>query len=126
MRVLLISDDDQTLRVSRALLDGLNCEVLVARAGQRGMALIELERPNVVVLDNYLPDMDTDDVVAWAQRYAAPVILVIALGYTPLPAGSLAQVLISPVAPRQLAAALRPYADSDIAAGIDDYLAGGA
>ncbi len=59
MRVLLIEDDPDILKLASMALrfDG-RFEVLQATSGKDGLVLAERERPDLVVLDVMMPEMD--------------------------------------------------------------------
>jgi signal transduction histidine kinase/CheY-like chemotaxis protein len=81
-RVLVVDDDaDQRDRV-RPWLEAQGWNVREAENGRRALASISEERPDVILLDMMMPDMDGFQVVAALQREPAlrdiPVIVVTA------------------------------------------------
>ena len=57
-RVLVIDDDRALLQALRVGLSAAGHEVLVAYHGEEGLSKVALRRPDVVVLDLGLPDLD--------------------------------------------------------------------
>ncbi len=57
-RVLVIDDDAQIRAVVTASLGLAGWEVLVARGGAEGIALAAAERPDAILLDVMMPDVD--------------------------------------------------------------------
>jgi two-component system cell cycle sensor histidine kinase/response regulator CckA len=79
---VLVIDDEALVRshVSRALmLRGYT--VYEADSGIAGIAAIETEKPDVVVLDMTMPDLDGADVVRRVRATGSPVPIVISSGY---------------------------------------------
>ncbi len=65
MRVLVIEDDDSTrLLLTRLLGRRLRCEVLEASTGPEGLALVEQEQPDLLILDLELPGLNGDGLLA--------------------------------------------------------------
>lgn len=59
MKVLVVEDDRSIQMVLELVLTRMvRCEVIVASAGPEGLARIQKDRPDVVLLDLMLPDMD--------------------------------------------------------------------
>src|SRR5215469_3640229 len=61
-QVLIIDDDPELLNVCRVGLEALGHAVLTTETGGDGMAETAISRPDVVVLDLGLPDLDGVDV----------------------------------------------------------------
>lgn len=75
--ILLIEDEPQIRRFVRAALEAENWKVLEAETGQRGLIDAGTRRPDLLILDLGLPDMDGVEVVrdfrAWS---GAPVLIL--------------------------------------------------
>ena len=56
--VLIVDDDPQIRRLLRMALQASNWRVIEADGGQLGISEVALGRPDVVILDLGLPDMD--------------------------------------------------------------------
>ena len=54
-RILLVDDDAEIVESLRLALEAQNYEVLVARDGNQGLALIERENPDLIILDMMMP-----------------------------------------------------------------------
>ena len=54
-RVLLVDDDAEIIESLRLALEANDFEVLIARDGNQGLALIERENPDLVILDMMMP-----------------------------------------------------------------------
>ncbi|MBA3652561.1 MAG: response regulator [Actinobacteria bacterium] len=57
-RVLIIEDNEQNLKLARDLLQYHGYETLVARTAAEGVALAETGNPDLILLDDRLPDGD--------------------------------------------------------------------
>jgi two-component system KDP operon response regulator KdpE len=75
--VLLVEDDVATQRAVNASLDGHGYAVRVAADGQEALRLWEMRRPDVVLLDLTLPDMDGLQIIRRLRRDATTPILVL-------------------------------------------------
>lgn len=61
-RVLVVEDDDPTFGALRSALDAFGYEVLGAATGRRAIEIARAERPDLILLDLGLPDVDGRDV----------------------------------------------------------------
>ncbi len=57
-RILCVEDNPQNMRLVRKILMSAGYEVLEAMDGKSGIELVERERPNLVLMDVNLPDID--------------------------------------------------------------------
>jgi CheY-like chemotaxis protein len=58
-RILVIDDEDDIREVAQLCLEMVGgWEVLTASSGSEGLALAETERPDAILLDVMMPDMD--------------------------------------------------------------------
>jgi CheY-like chemotaxis protein len=57
-RVLIVDDNDDNLRIMRGILTGQGFEVRTAVDGPSALELIEQARPDVILLDVMMPEMD--------------------------------------------------------------------
>src|SRR6201988_3154664 len=80
-RVLVIDDEAPILRALRINLAARKYEVSTAADGASGLAAMARERPDVLILDLGLPDMDGTEVIrgvrGWSSR---PIIVLSAWG----------------------------------------------
>jgi two-component system nitrogen regulation response regulator GlnG len=85
MPVLLVIDDEQSVRYSfRRVLEGDGVQVLTAATAAEGLAQVQAQRPDVVVLDLQLPDRSGLEVFQDIQALdpRRPVIFITAHGTT--------------------------------------------
>jgi two-component system, OmpR family, response regulator MprA len=80
-RVLVVEDDPAIARVLELELGEAGYRVEVSGAGGEGLAAMERERPDLVVLDVRLPDMDGLSVCRRARRagHDMPILMLTAL-----------------------------------------------
>jgi DNA-binding response OmpR family regulator len=69
-RVLLVEDDESVRRMVRVSLEMNEYEVIEAKDGLEGLLLLEMERPDAVVLDLMMPDVGGERMLA--QLRSAP------------------------------------------------------
>ena len=62
--VLVVDDDASVRRLVTSALRKLNCEVLEARDGDEGLLVIRSHRPDLIVLDLMMPNIEGDEVLA--------------------------------------------------------------
>jgi two-component system KDP operon response regulator KdpE len=78
-RVLVIDDEPSILRALRINLTARNYEVTTACDGASGLAAVARERPDVLILDMGLPDMDGTDVIHGVRGWASTPIIVLSV-----------------------------------------------
>lgn len=79
--VVVVDDEPRILRFIRAELEADNYRVLTAKDGESGLALLERERPDLVVLDLILPGIDGFEVLRRIRTMSmVPVIVLTAKG----------------------------------------------
>lgn len=80
-RILIVEDNPDLLMILDQLLS-VEHEVLTARRGEDGVALVRTERPDVVILDVQLPSMDGIEAGIWMKRETqpAPVPILVLTG----------------------------------------------
>jgi DNA-binding response OmpR family regulator len=54
-RILLVDDDAEIIESLRLALEAQNYNVIIARDGNQGLALIERESPDLIILDMMMP-----------------------------------------------------------------------
>jgi len=78
-RVLVVDDDPGIVKVVRAYLEQAGFEVSVAYDGKKAMQIARNERPDLVILDLMLPEMDGWDVCrALRKESDVPIIMLTA------------------------------------------------
>ena len=78
-RVLVIDDEPSILRALRINLTARNYEVSTACDGTSGLAAIARERPDAVILDLGLPDMDGTLVIHGVRGWSTTPIIVLSV-----------------------------------------------
>jgi two-component system, OmpR family, KDP operon response regulator KdpE len=79
LRVMVIDDERQIRRFLRGSLSAHGFEVLEADNGQEGLLSIAQERPDIIILDLGLPDMDGIDVIRQLREWSHIPILVLSV-----------------------------------------------
>ncbi len=80
-RILLVDDDADIIESLRLALEANGFEVLVARDGNQGLALVERESPDLIILDMMMPKRSGFLVLEKLRRSemdSPPVIMVTA------------------------------------------------
>jgi two-component system, OmpR family, KDP operon response regulator KdpE len=75
--IVLIEDDKYIRRFVRASLESDAMHVLDAEAGRRGLTVAASARPDLVIVDLGLPDMDGLDVIRELRGWSAVPIIVL-------------------------------------------------
>jgi two-component system, OmpR family, KDP operon response regulator KdpE len=79
--VLVIDDEPTLLRAMRINLSAREYEVTTASDGATGLAAMARHRPDIVIVDLGLPDMDGTDVIRGIRGWSsAPIIVLSARG----------------------------------------------
>jgi two-component system KDP operon response regulator KdpE len=80
-RVIVIEDDPSLRRFLKAVLGDAGYDVYLAESGERGLVEAGARRPDLILLDLGLPDLDGLDVLARLRRWSStPVIVLSARG----------------------------------------------
>lgn len=75
--VVLIEDDKPIRRFVHASLESEKIRVLEADTGRRGVSLAASARPDLVIVDLGLPDMDGADVISQMREWSSVPIIVL-------------------------------------------------
>lgn len=111
-RVLVVDDEPMVLEVVTAYLERDGFEVTTASSGSEALNAIAAARPDLIVLDVMLPEIDGFDVLGRIRRTSdTPVILLTARTEEPdrvlgLELGA-DDYVVKPFSPRELAARVR-------------------
>jgi len=110
--ILLVEDEPQMRRFLRVALEGSGYRYLEAGTGQEGLAMAVQHRPEAILLDLGLPDMDGLDVVTRLREWSRiPVIVISARGQETDKVGALDagadDYLTKPFGTRELLARVR-------------------
>ena len=77
--VLVIDDEPQMQRALRTILSAHNYRVSTAPTGEQGLALAAAEKPDVIILDLSLPDMDGIDVCTQLRQWTQIPIIILSV-----------------------------------------------
>jgi len=79
-RILAVDDDEKVLRLIEALLTSHGYEVILAHDGQEAIALVPSIKPDIVLLDLFMPKMDGYSTLSAIKNHVAvrevPVVMV--------------------------------------------------
>ena len=79
--ILVVDDESKILQLARDYLQYAGFTVLTAGAGKTALAVVRTEKPNLIVLDLGLPDIDGLDVTrALRKESNVPIIVLTARG----------------------------------------------
>jgi two-component system KDP operon response regulator KdpE len=78
-RVLVIDDEPSILRALRINLAARDYEVTTASDGASGLAAVARDRPDVLILDMGLPDMDGTDVIHGVRGWSNTPIIILSV-----------------------------------------------
>ena len=78
-RVLVVDDEPSILRALRINLAARNYQVSTASDGASGLAAMARERPDVMILDLGLPDMEGTEVIRGVRGWASTPIIVLSV-----------------------------------------------
>ena len=84
--ILLVDDNPTNLQVLFQTLDGVGCKLLIAKNGEMALSIADKARPDLILLDIMMPDIDGYEVCRQLKSDPAtadiPVIFLSALGDT--------------------------------------------
>src|SRR6195256_5376347 len=78
-RVLVVDDEPSILRALRVTLSAREDDVRTAVAGTTGLAAVARDRPDAVILDLGLPDMDGTEVIHGVRGWSSTPIIVLSV-----------------------------------------------
>jgi len=62
--ILIVDDDPQNIRLVKAMLKPFNMEIMVADGGKAGLEIAMKKKPDLIILDLMMPDVDGFEVVS--------------------------------------------------------------
>lgn len=81
IKILVIDDEEDIRDGCRRSLSRSGCEVLLARGGAEGLALVYEVKPAVVFLDLKMPGMDGMEVLAAIREFDPTLLVIIMTGF---------------------------------------------
>lgn len=84
MTIVIIEDNPDSSRLAKKLLDKAGFNVYIAEDGESGFDMVNEHRPDLVLMDLGLPDMDGQTVVAMLRQQADTEATII-LAFTAYP-----------------------------------------
>ena len=80
-RILVVDDEPQIRRLLRAALPGEGYRLLEAGTGREALAMAASQRPDLIILDLGLPDMDGSEVIRRVREWTSvPIVVLSARG----------------------------------------------
>jgi DNA-binding response OmpR family regulator len=83
MRVLLIDDDPATTDMLEILIQAYPCTVIAANCGEDALALARSEKPDLIIQDVMMMDMDGLELCRALRKFTATPIMMLSALYTP-------------------------------------------
>ena len=83
MRVLLIDDDPATTDMLEILIQSYPCTVLAANSSEDALALARAEKPDLIIQDVMMMDMDGLELCSALRKFTDTPILMLSALYTP-------------------------------------------
>ncbi len=81
MYTILVIDDEPSIRKSYSnFLEDYNYSTLEASNGHEGMVLLKEKKPDLVLVDLHMPDIDGLDILAWATEHAPNTPTIVCSG----------------------------------------------
>lgn len=77
--ILVIDDEPQMVRALRTILNANAYQVSTANTGEEGLGLAAAERPDVIILDLGLPDMDGMEVCVQLRQWTQIPIIILSV-----------------------------------------------
>src|SRR3954463_7624210 len=87
--VLCIDDDPENTELRRQLLESLGFRVLTANSGRDGLELIGRERPDILLLDYFMPEMNGAEVAERAKKMRPEMPIVMLSAHVEVPSEAL-------------------------------------
>ena len=81
-KILIIDDDPDILDATTMILESQNYQVVTARDGIEGLAVLKAENPDLMILDLMMPKMDGFDVCKelqdprWSKYKGTPILIL--------------------------------------------------
>lgn len=82
-KVLVVDDDPEMLKLMRAVLERNSYQVLEARNGRSAVEMVANKKPDIVLLDMYLPDGNGIEIGARLREFSSVPIIMISVNHQP-------------------------------------------
>ncbi len=79
LKILVADDEEAIRRFLQASLSAYQHTILEAETGEQALQLLAEQRPNLLILDLGLPDLDGVDVVREARRFSSIPIIILSV-----------------------------------------------
>lgn len=76
-RILVIDDDERVLISLECLLEDRGYETTTAWSGQEGLALLRAQRFDMVLLDDYLRDIELEEIFSEIRRMETQPLVIL-------------------------------------------------
>jgi two-component system cell cycle response regulator DivK len=121
-QILVIEDQEDNRRILRDLLTNAGYEMIEAATGEEGVAMARIHRPDLILMDIQLPELDgyeaTRQIKADATLQSIPIIAVTSYAMRGDDAkayeAGCAGYVTKPYSPRQLLATLGKFLPLDV------------
>jgi signal transduction histidine kinase len=80
--ILVVDDHEETLRATRRLLEREGHRVLLASSGREALDLFRRERPDLLIVDYFMPGMTGEELIGEIRREDAGVQILLQTGYS--------------------------------------------
>lgn len=80
-KILVIEDDTDLSDLIRSVLEKANYRVFCAATGCEGIRLHDRNKPDLILLDLRLPEMDGIEILHHIRKYDDKVLVVVLTGY---------------------------------------------
>jgi signal transduction histidine kinase len=80
--ILVVDDQEETLRSTRRLLEREGHRVLLASSGAEALELFRREQPQLLVIDYFMPGMTGEELIAAIRRENDTVQILLQTGYS--------------------------------------------
>jgi two-component system KDP operon response regulator KdpE len=82
-KALVVDDDPEMVKLMRAVLERNGYQVLEARDGRVAVDMVANKKPDVVLLDMYLPDANGIEIGARLREFSSVPIIMISVNHQP-------------------------------------------
>ena len=121
-RILIVEDQEDNRTILRDVLSTVGYELIEALNGKDGVRLAQSERPDLILMDIQLPEMDgyqaTQQIKSIAELKTIPIIAVTSYALSGDEAKARAAgcdgYIAKPFSPRELLAKVRKYLSDEV------------